>query len=127
MQNDPYCGWTSDHVGTLSKLQTAVRIMAEGKGKTAERLEKATYALATLDLRNFPEHCRNRATRVLAFRGKYVFHAGGSSYFKQVNPSDRVRFTADLLALYEACLIDLGRTWPMWDFMYPKDIETSSK
>jgi len=34
-----------------------------------------------------------------------------------------VSFIEDLLALYEACLIDLGRTWPEWDFMYPTDIE----
>ncbi len=70
----------------------------------------------------FP-NTRGRATRVLEFRGKYVFHAGDESYFRQVKQRDRVSFIEDLLALYEACLIDLGRTWPEWDFMYPTDIE----
>jgi hypothetical protein len=51
----------------------------------------------------------------------------GSSYFNQVKPSERVRFVNDLLALYEACLIDLGRTWPKWNFMYPNDVETSTE
>jgi hypothetical protein len=42
--NHPDLGWT-DPVGRLVRLQTAVRTLAEGRGKTADRLEKATYAL----------------------------------------------------------------------------------
>jgi hypothetical protein len=112
-------GWGGDHVGKLVRLQTAVRILAEGRGTTAERLERATYSLVTLFERDFPEHLRNRAKVVLELRSKYVFHAGDESYFHQVKPSDRVNFAINLLALYEACLIDLGRSWPTWDFMYP--------
>jgi len=40
---------------------------------------------------------------------------------------ERTHFVGDLLALYEACLIDLGRSWPMWAFMYPKDTDAASK
>jgi hypothetical protein len=73
----------------------------------------------------FPKISRNilshRATRVLEFRGKYVYHASGESYFHSVKPSDKKGFITDLIALYEACLIDIGRGWPQWDFMYPKD------
>ena len=58
MAKDPYLGWTSDHVGTLTRLQTAVRILAEGRGKTADRLNKATYALVALRAENFPKHLR---------------------------------------------------------------------
>src|SRR5258708_4449044 len=113
--------WGGDHVGKLLKLQMALRVLAEGRGKTAKRLEQATYKLVGLLPRDFPKHLRNRATRVLELRSKYVFHAGDESYFHQVKPSDRIRFARDLLALYEACLIDLGRTWPKWYFIYPKD------
>jgi hypothetical protein len=115
-------GWGGDHVGKLHKLQTAVRILAEGDGKTAERLNRATYPLVTLFPRDFPAQLRERATRVLELREKYVFHAGDESYFHQVKPRDRRNFAGDLIALYEGCLIDLGRSWPEWDFMYPKDI-----
>jgi hypothetical protein len=114
-------GWGGDHVGKLLRLQTAVRILAEGQRKTTERLQRATYALATLSPTDFPQHLRNPATRVLEFRKKYVFHAGGESYFHPVKPNDKTRFVSDLITLYEACLIDIGRGWPMWDFMYPKD------
>jgi hypothetical protein len=120
-------GWGGDHAGKLSKLQTAVRVLAEGRGRTAERLENATYPLVMLSPRDFPEHLRNRATRVLGLRQKYVFFAGDESYFHQVKPSDRVSFANDLIALYEACLIDLGRSWPQWDFMYPEDIERTAE
>jgi hypothetical protein len=115
-------GWGGDHVGKLLRLQTAVKQLAESKGKLNDRLQRSTYALATLLPRDFPKHLQNRAANVLALRGKYVFHAGGDSYFQNVPPKERIQFTEDLLALYEACLIDLGRARDK-DFMYPKDRE----
>jgi hypothetical protein len=39
-----------------------------------------------------------------------------------LKPSERARFVGDLIALYEACLLDIGRTWPKYDFVYPEDI-----
>ena len=42
----------------LQWLQTAVRILAEGRGKTADRLNKAIYALVALRAENFPKHLR---------------------------------------------------------------------
>jgi hypothetical protein len=119
-------GWGGDHVGKLMRLQTAVRTLAEGRGKTAERLQKATYSLVTLLPRDFPAHLRRRAESVLELRRKYVFHAGDESYFRPVSPSVRLKFVADLLSLYDACLIDVGRSSPMLDFMYPKDAEQNS-
>jgi hypothetical protein len=117
-------GWGGDHVGKLHRLQIAVHLLAEGRRKTAYRLERATYTLVGLSPADFPEHLRNRATNVLGLRLKYVFHAGDLSYFKPVRPTEKKRFVDDLLALYEACLIDLGRSWPQWAFMYPKDKDT---
>jgi len=113
-------GWGGDHVGKLESLQIAVRRLAGGRGNTKERLQKATYPLATLFPTDFPEHLRNRATRVLEFRLKYVFHVGDASYFHAVPPREKDQFVNDLIALYEACLIDIGRGWPLWDFKYPK-------
>ena len=77
-------GWGGDHVGKLNRLQTAVKLLAQCRGKTSERLEKATYALVGLFPRDFPKHLQNRARNVLGLREKYVFHAGGDSYFYSV-------------------------------------------
>lgn len=98
-------GWAG---GVLRRLQTAIRIMVEDSGKMSERLNRSTYPLADLAPTDFPEHLRNRATRILNLRLKYVFHAGVDSYFHGVKPRDKREFVRDLLALYEACLIDLG-------------------
>jgi hypothetical protein len=40
--------------------------------------------------------------------------------FDEFGPKRRAQITADITAIYEACLIDIGRNWPQWDFMYPK-------
>jgi hypothetical protein len=108
-------GWGGDQLRTFRRLQYAVRRLAEGSGKTRERLHYATDCLITVQPADFPKHLRKRAETVLSLRGKYVF--------RDVKPTDRKRFVRDLLALYEACLIDFGRTWPMWSFMYSKDEE----
>jgi len=116
-------GWGGDHVGKLVKLQNAVRILAEGFKKPADRLEQATLCLLTLQPQDFPEPLRKRAARVLSLRGNAVVkHAGTCPYFRfaDVSRTERKRFVADLIALYEACLIDIGRGWPQWSLTYPK-------
>ena len=80
-----------------------------------------TDCFLTVKSADFPKQLRKRAETVLSLRGKYISHAGGNSYFYDVKPSDVKRFVRDLLALYEACLIDLGRAWPVMSFIYPKD------
>jgi len=52
-------GWGSDHAGKLIRLQTAVRILAEGGGTIAQRLQRATYSLSTLFPGDFPKHPRS--------------------------------------------------------------------
>lgn len=123
MIDDPQLGWSGDHVGILCRLQIAVRVLAEGRGKTADRLERATLPLIGLRPENFPEIMRKRAARVLALRGNAAAHVSEFTHFRfgDMTPTERIRFVDDLIALYEACLIDIGRTWPHWDFMYPKE------
>src|SRR5262245_8411067 len=98
--------WGGDHVGTLSKLRTAVRILAEGRGKTSDRLEKATYPLVTLRPEDFPAKLRQRASRVLSLRSNAADHVGYFTYFRfaDMTVGERLRFVADLIALYEGCL-----------------------
>jgi hypothetical protein len=118
-------GWGGDHVGMLHDLQSAVRILLEGSDTVSKRLERTSFVLIKYQERDFPERLRNRAKRLLEFRGMYVRHVGHYSYLERVTPTDKKNFCEDLKNLYEACLIDLGRSWPQWDFMYPKDIEFS--
>jgi|SRR5262249_21565233 len=114
-------GWGGNHVGKLHTLQTAVRILAEGRGKTAGRLEKATFALVGLRPEDFPPKLRKLAKKVLALRGNAAAHIYGYTQFRfyEMTVGERVRFVADLLDLHNACLIDIGRSWPQWSFMYP--------
>jgi hypothetical protein len=112
-------GWGGDHFRTLKRLRQAVRRLAEGSGKTSDRLHDATYYLVSVHADDFPKHLRKRAETVLSLRGKYA--GRDNLYLRDVKPTDRKRFVGDLLALYEACLIDLGRAGPRWSFMYPKD------
>ena len=126
--NDADLGWT-DHVGRLIRLQTAVKILAEGRGKTAERMEKATFALMMIRPEDFPTGLRNRAEKVLNLRLNAARRFGEHTHFAfdELKRSDRLQFTADLISLYEGCLIDIGRTWPRWDHMYPDDIAPPSQ
>ncbi|WP_316187965.1 MULTISPECIES: hypothetical protein [unclassified Bradyrhizobium] len=119
--NDDF-GWGGDHVGKLIALQTAVRKLA-GQGKLRDRYDAATFALATYHERDFPEHLRPAFNRIMEARRKaredvnenYAYFA-----FDALTPTERKQVVADITALYEACLIDIGRSWPQWDFMYPK-------
>jgi len=120
----PYLGW-ADPVGTLDRLEAAVRTLAEGRSKTGDRWTSATSSLLHLRPDDFPDRLRKRAANVLSLRGSTAV-AVVASYthfrFAEMTPRERARFVGDLIALYAACLIDIGRTWPEWDFVYPADI-----
>jgi hypothetical protein len=120
MSNHPDLDWR-DHITQLDRLQRAVRVLAEGSGTLRERMDKATSALATMWPEDFPERLRNRAAKVLSIREKVMRF--DVAYFDFMTPRERKRFVADIIALYEACLIDIGRTWPRWDEVYPKDVD----
>lgn len=115
-------GWGGDHVGKLVALQTAIRHLT-GNGKIKERFDAATFPLVTYHERDFPASLREALKRVIDARIKcrrdvtstYTVFA-----FDELTPTERKQIVADLTALYEGCLIDIGRSWPQWDFMYPK-------
>ena len=121
--NHPDLDWLDwkDPVTQLDRLQTAVRTLAEGSGTWQKRMDKATYALIYLRPEDFPKRLRNRAAKVLSIREKVMRF--DVAYFDFMTPRERKRFVADIIALYEACLIDIGRTWPRWDEVYPKDVD----
>jgi hypothetical protein len=54
---DPNSGW-SDPIGTFSRLQLAVRILATGDGPRKVRMDEATSALTGLIPQYFPKAIR---------------------------------------------------------------------
>jgi SEC-C motif/Uncharacterised protein family (UPF0149) len=66
---DPNGGWI-DPIGTFSRLQSAVRILASGDGPRRVRLDEATSALTGLAPEYFPKAMREKAERVLSVREK---------------------------------------------------------
>jgi hypothetical protein len=121
MMPDDY-GWGGDHVGKLVALQAAMRQLA-GNKKIRERYDDATFALVKFQERDFPEALRPAFTRIkdARIKSRHEVHKDYVSFnFDELTPTERKQIFADITALYEACLIDIGRSWPDWDFMYPK-------
>ena len=115
-------GWGGDHVGKLVALRTMMKHL-NGNAKIGDKLEAATFTLMTYHENAFPESLRPAFNRIVEARTalrreitkEYVVFA-----FDELTPTKRKQLVADLTALYEACLIDIGRSWPEWDFVYPK-------
>lgn len=90
-------------------------------GKIRDRYDRATFALAPYQERDFPELLRPAFHRVIDARIKsrqdvtsdYAYFA-----FDALTPAERKQLVADLTTLYDACLFNIGRVWPEWDFMY---------
>lgn len=99
------------HVGKLHALQTAIKHLC-GAGKVRDRFDAGTYPLVIYREPDFPEHLRSASNRITDLRIKsrdeitpeYVVFA-----FDSLTPTERKQIVADVEALHEACLIDLGR------------------
>ena len=105
--DDPNSGW-SDPIGTLSRLQLAVRILATADGPRKMRMDEATSALTG----DFPKAMREKAERVLGVREKVLPDHGSkrvSFPFDQLKPKECTALIQDILSLYEACLFDMTR------------------
>jgi hypothetical protein len=124
-------GW-NEPVDTLLRLRTAVRIVARAKGnprarnKFADLLCRATFALTGLLPEHFPERIRGRATKVLSVRARVRQDYGNNAdsvlfHFEWLSPKERDALISDILGLYEACLLDLGRMADYRDIVYPQD------
>jgi hypothetical protein len=118
---DPKMGWM-EPVGMLYALRSAVRALATGSGKFQQRMEKVTYALYNHQPEHFPPRLRNRATNVLSTPGiaRRENEIGSAWWdYSRLTPKQRLTFVEDLLSLYEACLMDLGKMGE--NYLYPKD------
>jgi hypothetical protein len=115
-------GWTEPVSQHLS-LATAVRILAEGRSKFRERMDEATLALTRWQPEDFPKRIRERAKKVLSVRSAVRKDYTGASLFQfdRLTPKQRSALIGDIISLYEACLLDLGKAGEYADIVYPKD------
>ena len=113
----------AEPVGVLDRLQTCVRILIDSQGNFRTRMDRATFALATLRPEDFSEKLRGRATKVLAVRGavRQDYVTDALFHFERLTMRERKALISDIIALYEGCLIDIGKSGDKYDFLYPKD------
>jgi hypothetical protein len=118
--SDDNLGWR-EPVSTFTYLHTAVRTLLATTHNLRTRVDNATLALASLRSDDFPERIRNRATIVLCAREKVATNNGTDTryHFERLTPRQRKSIADDIIALYEACIFDLGRM--NRDEVYPED------
>jgi hypothetical protein len=90
-------------------------------------MHKATLPLVTMRPEEFPECVRETARKVLAVRGDVAEHLPHFAFwnFGRLKQNERKELVEGILRLYEACLLDLGRMGEDYDFLYPKDHDSS--
>jgi hypothetical protein len=116
-------GWY-DPVKMRIALHDAVQILASPKSgeNYRQRAERATYCLAGFRPEDFPKRIRNRPHMVLALRlrVKHEYSTDVLYHFECLTSKERKALLEDIMALYEAVLIDIGRMEDN-DYLYPKD------
>jgi len=119
---DRNLGWR-DPVGTLEDLRESVRTLTRARHNFRVRMDKATFSLALRGPEDFPKRIRRRAAKVLGVRSKvrqdYV--TDSLFHFERLKPSQRERLISDIINLYEACLMDLGKI-DRERLYYPSDL-----
>jgi hypothetical protein len=116
-------GW-AEPVSQYLSLKTAVEILAEGRGsKFSERMDQATFALTRWQAEDFPERIRERARKVLTVRSavRKDYTDGCLFQFGRLKQKERSALVRDIVSLYTACLLDLGKAGQYTDIVYPKD------
>jgi hypothetical protein len=130
---DPNLGW-EDPIAQANSLQIAVNHLCAHGLKWGQRLERATSPL--VKYRRWPERLKGRLKNVInaweAVPKEYQYQAEGAPTVRQLNfftPRECRALVDDILALYEACLLDIGRMQEMgglaakwYNVMYPKDV-----
>ncbi len=118
-----HLGW-NEPIGTCGRLRDALRILAEAKGNYQQRMEMATRALLPDISYAVPDRLKNRRDRILNFRTSVREDYPGGTFFnfRRLKPSERKMILSDIMALYEACLIDIGKGGDDYNYLYPKDV-----
>ena len=106
-----YSNLWADPIGKLESLRIAMKyLLTRRKISLNERLTAATLPLVGYLPHEFPEVVRPRFERIAATRSAVCReYVGGTMFeFSELNRQERRALQEDIIALYEACLLDLG-------------------
>jgi hypothetical protein len=125
-QMDEYqLGW-QDPIDQLDALRVAVRHLLRRSLGSRERFDRATSPLTKYW--HIPERLKNRRRNILNARMAVRRYPPEMFRFDLLTAKDHRALENDIFALYEACLLDIGRMYAMggpaagwYDIMYPKD------
>jgi hypothetical protein len=124
--DDYRLGW-DDPVAQLNSLRVAVKHLGNVRAGPRERFDRATVPL--IRYRYVPERLKYRYENILnARKAVRRDYPGGSTmfHFDFLSVPERRALADDIFALYEACLLDIGRIFQMgrlpgYEIIYPKD------
>jgi hypothetical protein len=120
MKQDPHDGETAPHFGwrspfeQLERLRESVGYLRETKSpkpSLCKRFENATFFLNIYLENAWPQHLRRRIGNLqrACSAVQSQFAHGIVFRFDLLPPKQRRAFADDIFALYEACLLDIGR------------------
>ena len=129
--DNQYLGW-QDPIDQLLSLRAALNYLLARSKAPRERFSGATLPLVKYHIHDFPERLRQRVENIrnarVAVRQDYV--TDSLFRFDLLSVRECRAIQGDILALYEACLLDLGRMHAMggmgeglYEIVYPKDAQ----
>lgn len=105
-------GW-AEPVQTLMVFHSSVRTIARGKHKFRERLDAATLPLTRYySESDCPEYVRNKISDIMKIRASVRVDYGNDTYifhFERLTPKKRTKLIDDILFVYSALLLDIGK------------------
>ncbi len=99
--------WSSP-LDQLLTLRAAIKALLLRSLNPRERFERATYGLAAYLPSDFPKAVRARFQRIMDARVAVSQADGRIFEFQKLSIKERSALQADIFALYEACLMDIG-------------------
>jgi hypothetical protein len=135
MQPDAQLSW-GDPVDQLLSLRVALKFLLARNLNPSERFDRATFPLGKYQLRDFPEPMRPPYERIVQARVSVRRDYIGSTAFEfsRLSVLERRALQSDLIALYEACLLDIGKMSATstggdngyYDVVYPRETDRRS-
>jgi hypothetical protein len=123
----------SDPVDQLLSLRVALKFLLARNLNPSERFDRATFPLVKYQPRDFPERMRPLFARIMQVRVDVRRDYSGSTVFEfsRLSVPERRALQSDLIAMYEACLLDIGKMSEpsaagdngYYDIVYPREEE----
>jgi hypothetical protein len=124
--------WASP-IDQLLSLRVAVKYLLKRTIAPRERFEAATFPLCKYRAADFPKPLRLRFERIMSARVAVRHdYAGGTTLFEfnLLSSKEKRAIQSDIMDLYEACLLDIGRSskpgigQDFYEIAYPRDIDS---